>query len=462
MPKQFQQLDRVFQALADPTRRAVVERLANGPTAMSELARPFAMALPSFAQHLDVLEACGLVQSQKQGRVRTYRLAPEPLQDAEQWMAQQRAHWERRLDQLDAYLNELKEQHHEPRSPSTDRLEAGSRAGAHCGRAAVAGLAGLDDAGASEEMVYARPLANGRLRDRSTSRRHLPHGYALAGRSGERGHRLYSRSHPGTALGVDGCVAAGVPTSRRWRWRYAVHGVDSARTTWRRHEVHGDRGSSRRGGVRAARGDGLPRWLGRGARSAGCDGKAVVGQLQIADCRLQIADCRLRLTPCNAMNNTNNPFAAPAPDPILDTAFEMRCTPVGAMVSRPTRCAIQSAICAVGIGTANGSRPARRAEHAARASQPGGDHRWLDNAPAFRTGGIRHQFLDGHRGAGAGFPDRLQSLDRRGRRAILSASRAAMAAERVAGVGTSTGSSHVFGGITGRSATSAPCAILQS
>jgi DNA-binding transcriptional ArsR family regulator len=124
MPKQYQQLDRVFQSLADPTRRAVVERLAVGPAAMSELARPFAMALPSFAQHLDLLEQCGLVQSQKQGRVRTYRLAPETLRDAEHWMAQQRELWERRLDQLDAYLNELKEQHHEPVVPSADESEA--------------------------------------------------------------------------------------------------------------------------------------------------------------------------------------------------------------------------------------------------------------------------------------------------------------------------------------------------
>jgi DNA-binding transcriptional ArsR family regulator len=102
-------LNRVFQALADPTRRAVLERLTNGPASMSELAQPFNMALPSFSQHLDVLENCGLVRSQKAGRVRTYQLEPQPLQVAEQWITEQRAIWESRLDQLDDYLLKLKE-----------------------------------------------------------------------------------------------------------------------------------------------------------------------------------------------------------------------------------------------------------------------------------------------------------------------------------------------------------------
>lgn len=78
---------------------------------MSELARPFDMALPSFSQHLDVLEKCGLVRSRKAGRVRTYRLAPKTLRTAEHWMVRQRASWERRLDRLDGFLKELKEQH---------------------------------------------------------------------------------------------------------------------------------------------------------------------------------------------------------------------------------------------------------------------------------------------------------------------------------------------------------------
>jgi len=110
MPNQQAQLDRVFHALGDPTRRAVLSRLSTGPAPVSELARPFAMALPSFTQHLGVLEECGLVRSRKVGRVRTYRLAPQPLKVAERWMAQQRALWERRLDQLDKYLLELKEE----------------------------------------------------------------------------------------------------------------------------------------------------------------------------------------------------------------------------------------------------------------------------------------------------------------------------------------------------------------
>jgi DNA-binding transcriptional ArsR family regulator len=104
------QLNRVFQALADPTRRAVLERLGRGPAPMSELAQPFKMALPSFSQHLDVLEDCGLVRSRKQGRVRTYQLAPQRLKAAETWMSRQRALWSRRLDQLDNYLDTLKEQ----------------------------------------------------------------------------------------------------------------------------------------------------------------------------------------------------------------------------------------------------------------------------------------------------------------------------------------------------------------
>ena len=88
----------------------MIERLGRGPAAMTELARPFPMALPSFSQHLGVLEACGLVRSRKVGRIRTYQLAPQPLEAAQDWMAAQRTLWERRLDQLDGYLNDLKEQ----------------------------------------------------------------------------------------------------------------------------------------------------------------------------------------------------------------------------------------------------------------------------------------------------------------------------------------------------------------
>ncbi|MEP6714025.1 MAG: metalloregulator ArsR/SmtB family transcription factor [Terriglobia bacterium] len=109
MPNQSARLDDVFQSLGDPTRRAVLERLSSGPAAVSELARPFRMALPSFSQHLDVLENCGLVKSHKSGRIRTYRIVPRQLQVAARWLEKRRAHWEKRLDQLDTCLTELKE-----------------------------------------------------------------------------------------------------------------------------------------------------------------------------------------------------------------------------------------------------------------------------------------------------------------------------------------------------------------
>jgi DNA-binding transcriptional ArsR family regulator len=103
------ELDQVFQALADPTRRKVIERLVSGPASTSVLAEPFEMALPSFTQHLAVLERAGLVTSTKTGRVRTYRLAPAALDVADGWLADQRRTWERRLDQLDEFLATLKE-----------------------------------------------------------------------------------------------------------------------------------------------------------------------------------------------------------------------------------------------------------------------------------------------------------------------------------------------------------------
>lgn len=110
MTKRPPPLTRVFQALADPTRLAVVERLSKGPAPTSELAAPFKMAMPSFLQHLGVLSECGLVRSKKTGRVRTYELAPGALKPAEDWLSTQRKLWEKRLDQLDGFLNDLKEQ----------------------------------------------------------------------------------------------------------------------------------------------------------------------------------------------------------------------------------------------------------------------------------------------------------------------------------------------------------------
>ena len=99
-------LDLTFQALADPTRRVMVERLARGPASVSELAQPLDMTLSAVVQHLAVLEASGMVRSQKIGRVRTCRLSPTALQGAERWIVERRAAWERRLDRLGEFLAE--------------------------------------------------------------------------------------------------------------------------------------------------------------------------------------------------------------------------------------------------------------------------------------------------------------------------------------------------------------------
>ena len=109
MPNQQTALDTVFRALADPTRRAVLHQLSRGPASVSDLARPFEMALPSFLQHLQVLEEGGLIRSRKAGRVRTCEIQPDRLATAESWIAEQRAIWESRLDRLDAYLRSLQE-----------------------------------------------------------------------------------------------------------------------------------------------------------------------------------------------------------------------------------------------------------------------------------------------------------------------------------------------------------------
>jgi DNA-binding transcriptional ArsR family regulator len=101
-------LDRAFQALADPTRRAMVERLSQGPASVGELKRPLVMSLPAVMQHLAVLETSGLVQSEKTGRVRTCRINPAALAEAERWIVSRRMEWERRLDRLGEYLDALK------------------------------------------------------------------------------------------------------------------------------------------------------------------------------------------------------------------------------------------------------------------------------------------------------------------------------------------------------------------
>ena len=106
MLKHYEPVDLVFQALADPSRRSMVDRLSEGPASVSELARPLAMSLPAVVQHLHVLEASGLVRSEKVGRVRTCSIEPAALTRAEQWVAERRRTWERRLDRLGEFLAE--------------------------------------------------------------------------------------------------------------------------------------------------------------------------------------------------------------------------------------------------------------------------------------------------------------------------------------------------------------------
>ena len=106
MPDHSIRLNSIFQALADPTRRAVVGRLTDGTATVTELAAPFDMALQSFMQHLKVLEDCGLVSSMKVGRVRVCQLNSDELNGAQEWISKLRTNWEQRLDRLDEYLSE--------------------------------------------------------------------------------------------------------------------------------------------------------------------------------------------------------------------------------------------------------------------------------------------------------------------------------------------------------------------
>ena len=100
------EIDLLFQALADPSRRAMVDRLTRGPASVSELARPLAMSLPAVVQHLHLLETSGLVRTEKLGRVRTCSIEPVALRTAEAWVAERRTAWERRLDRLGDFLAE--------------------------------------------------------------------------------------------------------------------------------------------------------------------------------------------------------------------------------------------------------------------------------------------------------------------------------------------------------------------
>jgi DNA-binding transcriptional ArsR family regulator len=99
-------VDRIFHALADPSRRMIVERLSHGPASVTELARPLPMSLPAAVQHLQVLETSGLVRSAKRGRVRTCQIEPAALEPVEQWISARRSNWEDRLDRLGDYLAE--------------------------------------------------------------------------------------------------------------------------------------------------------------------------------------------------------------------------------------------------------------------------------------------------------------------------------------------------------------------
>ncbi len=110
MLNQSTDLDRLFHALADPARRAMVERLSRGPAPVSELARPLPMSLPAAMQHLGVLEAAGLVRSEKVGRVRICAIEPQALSQAEHWINARRSEWEHRLDRLGEYLKTLENQ----------------------------------------------------------------------------------------------------------------------------------------------------------------------------------------------------------------------------------------------------------------------------------------------------------------------------------------------------------------
>lgn len=100
MQREKPSIDRIFHALGDPTRRAMMEKLSEGPISVSRLAEPFGITLAAVVQHLQVLEECGLAQTEKHGRVRTCRVEPGGLEAAAQWIADRRTLWERRLDRL--------------------------------------------------------------------------------------------------------------------------------------------------------------------------------------------------------------------------------------------------------------------------------------------------------------------------------------------------------------------------
>lgn len=121
MLKHSGELDLVFQALSDPTRRALVDQLAHGPASVSELAAPLPISLPAVHQHLQVLQDCGLVRTEKAGRVRTCHLELTMLNTAQTWIQARKAMWERRLDRLDAFLATLPPEQPAAQLPNTQR-----------------------------------------------------------------------------------------------------------------------------------------------------------------------------------------------------------------------------------------------------------------------------------------------------------------------------------------------------
>lgn len=112
MPQPKLDIDRVFRALGDPTRRILMEQLGDGPVSVSKLAEPLAITLAAVMQHLQILEECGLVRTEKNGRVRTCRIEPAGLDVAAQWIGDRRSNWERRLDKLGDLLAEQDDNNH--------------------------------------------------------------------------------------------------------------------------------------------------------------------------------------------------------------------------------------------------------------------------------------------------------------------------------------------------------------
>jgi DNA-binding transcriptional ArsR family regulator len=113
MQTQTDQLSSTFAALADPTRRAILARLANGEATVTELAAPFSLSLPAISKHLKVLQRAGLIEQGRQAQWRPCRLKPEALRDVADWVGQYRRHWEASLDRLDDYLRELQKEKHD-------------------------------------------------------------------------------------------------------------------------------------------------------------------------------------------------------------------------------------------------------------------------------------------------------------------------------------------------------------